>query len=402
MAFFFILPLIAGAAVSALLWLAAEIGGLPQLSTIWIALYGIAAALVGLCIVCAVVATQVLNRLSTSNEENAQFERMILGRLSKLDATVEKPRPEPAIAGPNAPARFAQTLRSGTRNEPAAQAVPPAAMRVEPIAETGNVVQLDPAARIRAVQEKRNRGPSPEILEAIANGRFEAWYQPVLGLPDRKLRYLSGLPYLLTEGSGALAPQLWFDTASSGGRLASMDRFMLLQGIKLCRDLARQEKARGVFWRFCGATLADKAAWREIIEVLRANKSLGGSFLCEISHADYNNLGPTEIEALYAIKEAGFELCLADCSDLQRHCASARPGLFKYVSAEPDEIVRALDSGDPQPRDISFIATGVAREEDAIALIERDVRLAQGPLLAPPKPLRKEGAQAPVTGLRQP
>ena len=63
--------------------------------------------MVGLCIVCAVVATQVLNRLSTSNEENAQFERMVLGRLSRLDATVEKPRPEPAIAGPNAPARFA-------------------------------------------------------------------------------------------------------------------------------------------------------------------------------------------------------------------------------------------------------------------------------------------------------
>ena len=405
MAFFFLIPLVAGAIVSALLWLAAGIGGLPPLPAMWIAVAGLAAAFAALCVVMAAFATQVFNRVEQTSGENAQFERAILERVSRIEAAMERLRPQPATAVQIAPARLAETLRSGARTEPAAPPAPVAIALAEPLAESGNVVQLDPVARIRAQKERRGRGSSPEILEAIANGRYEAWYQPVLGLPDRKPRHLSGHVYLMVEGSNPLAPQYWIEAAANEGRLPEIDRFMLLQGIKLCRDLARQEKTCGVFWRFNRATLADKAAWLQIIDVLRANRALSGLFVCEISHADYNDLRPAEIESLYAIKEAGFELCLANCTDLQGYAASARPGLFKYVSAEPDVIVRTLDGGDPQTRDIACIATGVAREEDAIALIDRDVRLAQGPFLAPPKPLRRDGngdQAANGAGLRQP
>ncbi len=405
MAFFFSIPLVAGAVVSALLWLAAGIGGLPPLPAIWIAIAGLAAAFAALCAVLAAFATKVFDRVEQTSGENAQFERAILVRVSHLEAAMERPRPQPATAVQSAPARLAETLRSGARAEPAA---PPALVAIapsEPPAESGNVVQLDPAARIRAQKEKRGRGSSPEIVEAIANGRYEAWYQPVLGLPDRKPRHLSGHAYLMVEGSNPLAPKYWLEAASNEGRLPEIDRYMLLQGIKLCRDLARQEKACGVFWRFNRATLADQAAWLQIIEVLRANKALSGLFVCEIRHADYNELRLAEMEALYAIKEAGFELCLADCTDLQGHAASARPGMFKYVSAATDVIVHAPNGGAPISRDITCIATGVESEEDAISLIDRDVPLAQGPFLAPPKPLRRDGnggQAANGAGLRQP
>lgn len=405
MAFFFILPLLAGAAVSATLWMAAGIGGLPPLPTVWIMLSGLAAAFVCLCAVSATFAARILNRVSRIDEENAQFERAVFERVARLEAARDRTKPQPAASLQSAPARLAGTLRSGAWIEPAAPPQPVALAKGDQPAETGNVVQLDPAARIRAQQEKRNRGPAPEVLEAIANARFEAWYQPVFGLPDRKTRYLSGHPYLLPDGSSPLAPQHWLEAAANEGRMPALDRFMLLESLKLCRDLARQEKTCGVIWRFNRASLADKAAWSEILEVLGANKALNGSFLCEVSHADYNDLGASEVEALHGIKDAGFELCLADCGDLQGHWASARPGLFKYVSAQPDVIANAADSGNPRAWEIDCIATGVASEAEAILLIDRDVRLAQGPFLAPPKPLRRDGkgGQTPNSvGLRQP
>ncbi|HSO48881.1 MAG TPA: hypothetical protein VLQ68_13235, partial [Rhizobiaceae bacterium] len=84
MAFFFLIPLVAGAIVSALLWLAAGIGGLPPLPAMWIAVAGLAAAFAALCVVMAAFATQVFNRVEQTSGENAQFERAILERVSRI------------------------------------------------------------------------------------------------------------------------------------------------------------------------------------------------------------------------------------------------------------------------------------------------------------------------------
>jgi hypothetical protein len=43
---------------------------------------------------------------------------------------------------------------------------------------------------------------------------------------------------------------------------------------------------------------------------------------------------------------------------------------------------------------VEFMATNIASEDEAIALIDRDVALAQGPLFAPAKPLRRSGGAA--------
>jgi hypothetical protein len=58
--------------------------------------------------------------------------------------------------------------------------------------------------------------------------------------------------------------------------------------------------------------------------------------------------------------------------------------------AEPAGLT-ALRSGDVA---VEFVATGVAGEDHAISLIDRDVTLAQGPLFAPAKPLRRGGGKA--------
>jgi EAL domain-containing protein (putative c-di-GMP-specific phosphodiesterase class I) len=194
-----------------------------------------------------------------------------------------------------------------------------------------------------------------------------------------------------------LAPSAWLETPGAASGRPEVDRYMLLQAIKLRRDLARQEKPCGVIWSIGRQTLCDVTVWGEITQVLKANRALGASIICEVRLGDYADLRQAELDALFAIREAGFQLGLRECASLRDLTKAAKTGVFRFVSAEPGVIAGAADIPDLRSRDITFIGTGIDNEEDAIGLIDRDIRLAQGPLFAPAKPLRRStgAAQAP-------
>jgi cyclic-di-GMP phosphodiesterase TipF (flagellum assembly factor) len=338
------------------------------------------------------VTRKFLGKVADSMLETDLFERSVTRRIAQLEVS---PIAEPALAVQRgvmpAPERFAETLRiaqASFQAPPAAETRPAAA-----IGEAGNVVQLDLS---RASQEKRTRQPLRDIHTALAEGHHDAWYQPVVSLPDRKTRYLTGLAYLLREGEQPVAPEHWLNAAVNLGKGPAIDRFMLLDGIKLWRDLNRSQKDCGIIWRLSRATLSDKAMWGQLIEVMKANRAVGKTFICEISLSDYSRLSHAEMDMLFAVREAGLRLGLGECEDARALGNALKTGVFSMASgdvavfAEPNGV-SSLHGGDVA---VEFIATGVTSEDEAIALIDRDIRLAQGPLFAPAKPLRRSSAAA--------
>jgi EAL domain-containing protein (putative c-di-GMP-specific phosphodiesterase class I) len=171
---------------------------------------------------------------------------------------------------------------------------------------------------------------------------------------------------------------------------------MLLDGIKLWRDLNRSQKECGIIWRLSRATLADEAMWSELDEVMKANRALGKSFVCEISLADYGKLSHAELDALFAVREAGFRLGLGQCTDARALANALKTGVFSMVGADAAAIADPSGITNLRGSDmvVEFMATNIASEDEAIALIDRDVALAQGPLFAPAKPLRRSGGAA--------
>jgi cyclic-di-GMP phosphodiesterase TipF (flagellum assembly factor) len=393
MAFLFLLPPFAGVAVAALLWAAGnyQLPGMPVLGFEWLAIAGLATAVLTLCASGMVVTRRIAEKFAGSTLDTASFERSVTLRLAQIEA---RPLAEPAAHTQRnpapAPERFTETLRvaqAAFQTHPA-----PEAKQAAPAGEN-NVVQLD---RTRASQEKRSRQPLRDIEKALAEGRHDAWYQPVVSLPERRTRYLTGVPYLISEGEQPVAPDQWLKAAADLGHAPGIDRFMLLDGIKLWRDLNRSQKDCGIIWRPNRATLSDKAMWGQLIEVMKANRAVGKTFICEIGLAEYARLSHAELDALFAVREAGFQIGLGECADPRVLANALKSGVISMASAdvtvfaEPNGIT-ALRSGDLA---VEFIATGVADEDEAIALIDRDIRLAQGPLFAPARPLRRNGGNA--------
>jgi cyclic-di-GMP phosphodiesterase TipF (flagellum assembly factor) len=393
MALLYLLPPVAGLAVAALLWVAGEyqMPGAPVLTLEWLAIAGLSATVLTLCATSIAVTRKLLRKFADSALDTAMFERSVARRLAALEllpmADAAQPAPRNALPAPERPAEKRAT-------QPSVQPSPlPDIRAAAGPSETGNVVQLD---LTRAVQDKRTRQPLRDIEKSISEGERDAWYQPVVSMPDRKTRYLAALPYLLREGEAPLGPEHWLAAAVKLGHGPSIDRFMLLDAIKLWRDLKRSQKDCGIIWQPSRPTLSDKTAWGQLIEVMKANRAVGKTFICEIPMAEYATLSHGELDALFAVREAGFRIGLGGCTDARTLAEALKTGVIGMVSAdvamfaEPNGITAVRNGEDG----VEFIATGVASEDQAIALIDRDIRLAQGPLFAPAKPLRRDAGKA--------
>lgn len=397
MAFFTALALMAGICAAALAWFAGSqnLGGIGALAPEAVALAGTMAFAAVFAAGAISVNRRINARLGQLRDEAHEFETAISRRLSETERRLDK------IGGQASGPAAGTAARSHApfRVMSALSAFPAGAQD----SGAGKVVLLDPAARARAAEDKRRVPTQHELGEAIGGNKLDAWFQPIVALPSRKSCFLEGLPYLHGEGEERLGPDIWLKSAARAGLGGKVDRQMLLHCLRLARELRRTEKPVGVLWRFSRHMLSDLPVWSEVADILKANQAVNGSFLCEIDLRDYVSLGHEEMERLRLLREYGFKLSIWAGRDVSGLLGALRSGLFAQARGdvsnllpgrygEPPDFAALQEAGRKLAVELS--ATGVENEDEAIALIDRDIVLAQGGLFAPARPLRDAGAEA--------
>ncbi len=370
----------------------------------WIAILGICAGLAVLWAVTALAAAKHAQMNEQLRADLADYEFAVGLRLSRLETGQAANRAEGQTADRAADTGLDQTVgpKAGPANVVAmGQAAHVPDLRpggevnreVTDGSEKGNVVSLETAQRERAQQERRLKPRSQDTDAAIAEGRFEAWFQPVVTLPQRKTAYLLAVPHLTVSRGPALPREDWARAAARLGRASVADQQTLVQAIKLVRDLRRKGKPCAVIWHASRATLQDGPRFSEILDLLKANSALRDLVVCEIGLSDYRQLKAEETDRLFGLREAGCRLCLGGCTDLAAMAKALKSGIFSLAAVEARAIIEGaaadITTGGLEPGS-EIIATHVASEADAIALIDFEIGLALGPLFSPPRPLKRD------------
>lgn len=370
----------------------------------WIAILGICAGLAVLWAVTALAAVRHARMNEQLRADLADYEFAVGLRLSRLETGQAANRAEGQTADretdtgldrKDAPkASPANVLAMGqSAHVPDLRPVGETTREVADGSEKGNVVMLETAQRERAQQERRLKPRSQDTDAAIAEGRFEAWFQPVVTLPQRKTAYLLAVPHLAVSRGPALPHEEWARAAARLGRASAADQQILIQAIKLVRDLRRKEKPCAVIWHASRATLQDGQRFAEILDLLRANSALRDLVVCEIGLSDYRQLKTEETDRLFSLRETGCRLCLGGCNDLAAMAKALKSGIFSLAAVEARAIIEGaaadITTGGLEPGS-EIIATHVASEADAISLIDFEIGLALGPLFSPPRPLKRD------------
>lgn len=230
--------------------------------------------------------------------------------------------------------------------------------------------------------------------------------QPIVGLPSRQPVYFDAFMRLNARDGGFVDQAAFEKMAASGGLMPTIDKKIVFSAVRMVRKLSLLKKQAGIFCPLTPKTLLNLHNFREINKFLNANDGLKDSLVIEISQRDFATLDQTQLERMAELSELGFGLALGDVLDLKLDPAKLAQTGFRYVKVPTAVLLHAdIQTGDGallpaslasllDAHGMALIATEVERDRDAISLIDIEVKLAQGLLFAPPRPVKAELLQS--------
>jgi cyclic-di-GMP phosphodiesterase, flagellum assembly factor TipF len=241
------------------------------------------------------------------------------------------------------------------------------------------------------------------VRNAIDSGRIDLYLQPIVTLPQRKVRFYEAMTRLRDDDDQILTADDFIATAETAGLMARIDHTVMLRCMQVLRRLMVRNKDVGVFCNVAAATLGNPETFAQCLDFLEANRALAPSFVLEFKQSTLRALGPIESEHLAALASRGYRFSIDHVTDLRiepRELADRGVRFIKVPAAlllDPKQAsasdIHASDLSDLLGRfGIDLIAERIEGERAVVDLLDYDVRFGQGFLFAAPRPLRPEGA----------
>jgi cyclic-di-GMP phosphodiesterase TipF (flagellum assembly factor) len=243
------------------------------------------------------------------------------------------------------------------------------------------------------------------VRSAVEAGRIDLYLQPIVTLPQRKVRYYEALSRLRTEDGDVVAAADFLDYAEAGGVVTKIDNLALFRSVQVVRRLTMKNRDIGMFCNLSGATLADSEFFPQLLDFIDANRALSTALVFEFAQAAVRRFGPMEQESLAALADRGFRFSMDQITDLRFEPRDLSDHGFRFVKVPASLLLNRLDSPDSDihPHDLAdlmgrhgveLIASGIENEGSVVDLLDFEVRYGQGYLFSPPRPVRQEALRS--------
>lgn len=340
---------------------------------------------------------QVLERsLQTAQPLAAELEELSTLVKQLADSVAAHDR---VLAQAGGPAKAVPPPLDATAAKPPAATVAPAAAPVPPVPAPAPA--KPPAeATIPAFAGLERDAIIALVRDAIETAKIDLYLQPVVTLPQRKVRYYEAMSRLKAGNGDMVAAADFLKYAEAGALMPKLDHLSVLRCVQVVRRLLLKNRDIGLFCNLSGTTLAD-AGFPQLLEFVEANRAIAPSLVFEFSQSAVRAMGPLEYESLAAVAALGFRFAIDNVADLRVEPRELNERGFRFIKVPAALLLNRAGaaSTDIHPADLSdllgrfgidLIADRIESESTVVDLLDYDVRFGQGFLFAPPRPVRAE------------
>lgn len=351
--------------------------------------------------------TAVESKLNSLNHAGADRIQAVVGEINELGGLVKQlavsvashddmlaanaaaaaAAPTPAPSEPEQPARHEPSF---------APAAPKLVAAAPPIVVSSPVPPAAPRGEMQTFAA---------VKSAIEENRLDIYLQPMVTLPQRKVRFYEAVTRIRDENDRVLAADDFLPFVEATGLIGRVDHAVLLRCVQVLRRLMVRNKDVGVFCNMAAATLRDPATFAPCLDFLEANRALAPSFVIEFKQAMFRNLGSAESEHLAALAQRGYRFSIDNVTDLRIEPRELADRGVRFIKVPAALLLdpKVSSTSDIHPSDLSdllgrfgidLIAERIEGERAVVDLLDFDVRFGQGFLFAPPRPLRPDNAPA--------
>lgn len=356
-------------------------------------------------------------RIASSNSTNSDRIQSVVGEINELGGLVRQlattvsahedlmaghaPVPAPAPVARQEPEAQLDLMATFEEGRPAA---PPPAPAPQP-RPSAPAIQTQTANPVQTANGRNQTQLLATLRNAIDENRIDIFLQPMVTLPQRKVRFYEAVTRLRDERDQLVAAEEFISIAEASGLIGRIDNMVMLRCVQVLRRLMVRNKEVGVFCNVAASTLGNSTTFAQYLDFLEANRALAPSLVLEFKQSTFRNLGPAETENLAALAQRGFRFSIDHVTDLRIEPRELADRGVRFIKVPASLLLdaRQASASDIHPSDLSdllgrfgidLIAERIEGERAVIDLLDYDVRFGQGFLFAPPRPLRPEGSSA--------
>ena len=280
-----------------------------------------------------------------------------------------------------------------------AEGVAERAQDLEPAQEEVLLTPSRPSSRASNSSSTPRDAMLEMIRRALEDNRVELYMQPIVSLPQRRVRFYEALSRLRTEDGKIIMPSQYLKIAEPAGLMSVIDNLLLFRCVQALQTWNQRNKEIGVFCNLSRETLQDRGFFSQFIDYLESNRELAGMLVFEISQEAFESLTSVESANLGHLADLGFTLSIDKVKTLDIDFGAARSRRVRYI-----KIPAALMLGDPEatgarihPADLkqllmryglNLIAERIEYEREVLGVLDFHVDYGQGFLFGEPKPIR--------------
>jgi cyclic-di-GMP phosphodiesterase TipF (flagellum assembly factor) len=284
-----------------------------------------------------------------------------------------------------------------------------------------------------SVLERRVRQPAvsyltglgePELLETIRasleENRVDLYLQPIVSLPQRKLRFYEALSRLRAEDGAVIMPAQYIKVAAPAGLMSVVDNLLLFRCVQIVRKLTAKNRDIGVFCNISGDTLRDAEFFPQFLEYMLHNRDLAGQIVFEFEQSAVLKAGADGEANLNYLSGLGFALSMDHVESLALNFEKLKTVGFRHLKVRADTLMQGMGTANAavaaedfkkllERHGLNLIAEHVEEEKTVVQLLDYAVDFAQGYLFGEPravrddaiKPVEKTETRAPVIPFRR-
>ena len=244
-----------------------------------------------------------------------------------------------------------------------------------------------------------------EMLETIRlsleENRVDLYLQPIVSLPQRKLRYYEALSRLRALDGSVIMPAQYMKVAAPAGLMSVVDNLLLFRCVQVVRRLAQKTRDIVIFCNISGDTLADTEFFPQFLEYMQANRDLAGQIIFEFSQSAVLKAGPQGEKNLRFLSNLGFALSMDHVETLALDFLRLKAIGFSHIKVRASTLTQGMEGANAavaaedfkkllSRHGLNLIAERVEEEKTLVQLLDYNVDYAQGFLFGEPRAVRDD------------
>ncbi len=239
-----------------------------------------------------------------------------------------------------------------------------------------------------------------EVLDVLREGlrldRVDVYLQPVVSLPQRKIRYYECYTRVRAEDGSIVLPEQYIELAEREGLVGTIDNMLLFRCVQLIRRAQRRSYDTAFFCNISRHSLIDAEFFDNFIEFIIENEDLAAGLIFEFHQSDVDELYERRNGDFRRLAARGFRFSMDQVTKLDLDLGKLAGRNFRFVKFSADLMLQAQKT-DASPIDlrdmkqtldrynVDLIVEKIERESDLIELLDLNIDFGQGFLFGEPR-----------------